>query len=260
MLFDSHCHLTAEAFDPDRDAVLDRAASAGVDRLVTIASAPDDSREGVELARRRSGVWTTAGFHPHEASTARGRWWEEVRELLDLDEVVAVGECGLDFHYEHAPRDVQRDVFLRHVELADEAGLPLVIHSRSADEDMTAILRDVPSGVRGVLHCFTGGDALLDAALEKGFHVSFTGIVSFRRFGAAHQVRRVPEARLMVETDAPYLAPVPYRGQRNEPARVVEVARAVAGHRERTFEEVARSSTANALTFYGLEPEAPTLA
>lgn len=259
MLFDSHCHLTAPAFDPDRDAVLDRAASAGVHRLVTIASTPEDTNQGVELARRRPGIWTTAGFHPHEAASARGRWWEEVRELLELDEVVAVGECGLDFHYDHSPRSTQREVFLRQVELADETGLPLVVHSRSADEDMAAILQEVPEGVRGVLHCFTGGDALLDVALGKGFHVSFTGIVSFGRFDAAHQVKRVPEDRFMVETDAPYLAPVPHRGQRNEPAHVVEVARAVANHRERPLEEVARSSTVNALTFYGLGPEAPTL-
>ena len=252
MLFDSHCHLTADAFDGERDAVLQRARDAGVEGVVSIASTPADARDALALARRHDDVWTTAGVHPHEAGGAGEGWQDELRALLEEPAVVAVGECGLDYHYDHAPRETQRRVFAAHVELAAGTGLPLVVHSRDADADMTAVLRDLPEGVGGVLHCFTGGDALLETALEAGFHVSFTGIVSFRSWGAPHQVRAVPRGRLMVETDAPYLAPVPHRGRRNEPAFVRRVAEAVARQRDESVEELAAHTTATARRFYGL--------
>lgn len=253
MLFDSHCHLTADAFDGDRDAVLERAREAGVDGLVTVASIPADALAGLRLAEERDWVWTTAGYHPHEASRAGRGWKGEVREMLQRERVVAVGECGLDYHYDNAPRDVQRRVLAGHVEIAAETGLPLIVHSRDADDDTAAVLRDLPPGVGGVVHCFTGSDALLDAALEAGFHVSFTGIVSFRGYGAVHQVARVPADRLMIETDAPYLAPVPHRGRRNEPSFVREVAAAVASHRGESVEDVARATTRTARRFYSLD-------
>lgn len=253
MLFDSHCHLTAEAFDGDRDAVLSRAHEAGVEGLVTVASTPADTLKGLRLAEARDWVWTTSGYHPHQAALAGDGWEEEVRGMLQQERVVAVGECGLDYHYDNAPRDVQRRVFAGHVEIAAGTGLPLVVHSRDADDDMAAVLRALPSGVRGVIHCFTGSDALLDAALDAGFHVSFTGIVSFRGYGAAHQVARVPADRLMIETDAPYLAPVPHRGRRNEPAFVREIAVAVATHRDEPIEDVARATNRTARRFYGLD-------
>lgn len=257
-LFDSHCHLTSERFDGDRDDVIRRAREAGVTRIVSIASTPDDAEDAVALVEGELGLWTTAGVHPHEAEAARRGWRERVAGLLDRDGVVAVGECGLDYHYDHSPRDVQRRVFEGHLELAREAGLPLVVHSRSADDDMIAVLRDLsqePEAARvgGVLHCFTGSDALLDAALDAGFHVSFTGLVTFGSFDAHHQIRRVPRGRIMVETDAPYLAPVPHRGKRNEPARVREVAEAVARARDESFEELARHTTETACRFYGVD-------
>jgi len=257
-LFDSHCHLTSERFDGDRLEVIRRARAAGVTRIVSIASTPDDAGDALALVQGEPGLWTTAGVHPHEAESARDGWRGRVSELLGRDDVVAVGECGLDYHYDHSPRAVQRRVFTGQVELARETGLPLVVHSRSADDDMAAVLRDLSGDpeadrVRGVLHCFTGSDGLLEAALDAGFHVSFTGLVTFGSFDAEHQMARVPRGRIMVETDAPYLAPVPYRGKRNEPARVREVAEAVARARGESFEALARHTTEAACRFYGVD-------
>lgn len=253
MLFDSHCHLTAEAFDPDRVEVFARARSAGVEAMVSIASTPTDARAAISLARAHEGIWCTAGVHPHEASLGTdSAVLDEVRSLLDEPEVVAVGECGLDHHYDLSPRSVQRTVFEAQIELARETGLPLVVHSRSADAEMIDVLRTLPPGVRGVLHCFTGGDALLDAGLAAGWFVSFSGIVTFKRFDQGHQVRAVPDDRLLIETDAPYLAPVPYRGRRNEPAYVAETARTVAGLRGVSLEALALLTDRNARRFYAL--------
>jgi TatD DNase family protein len=254
MLFDSHCHLTDEAFADDRDLVLERARAAGVDGLVTIASGPRDAEAALALARAHGGVWSTAGVHPHEAQEGTPAALDRVRALLGEPEVVAIGECGLDFHYDHAPRATQRATFGAQIELAADTGMPLVVHSRDADEDMAALLRSLPGGVQGVLHCFTGGDALLDAALEAGWWVSFSGIVTFKRFDAAGQVRAVPDDRLLVETDAPYLAPVPHRGRRNEPGFVAATAEALARLRGRTVEDIATLTATNARRFYGLDP------
>lgn len=251
--FDSHCHLTDQAFDADRDAVLERARDTGVTGLVTVASTPDDAEAGLALALRHSWIRATAGIHPHAAASGSPDALERVRDLLERDPVVAVGECGLDFHYDHAPRDVQRRVFRAHVELARETGLPLVIHARSCDDDMTAAVRDLPEGVGGVLHCFTGSDTLLEAGLEAGLYISVTGIVTFGSFQAEHQVRTVPRDRLMIETDAPYLAPVPRRGRRNEPSFVPHVAEAVARIRDESVDDVAEYTTRNALRFYGVD-------
>ncbi|HSM04875.1 MAG TPA: TatD family hydrolase [Longimicrobiales bacterium] len=257
MTFDSHCHLTAEAFDADRDEVLERARAAGVVGMVCVASTPTDADAARALARDHADVWATAGVHPHEAGKAAGGRVDEVAARLDDPRVVAVGECGLEFHYDVAPRAVQLAVLEAQVELAARHDLPLVIHSRDADEDMIAVLRGLPEGVRGVLHCFTGGDALLDAALDADWYVSFSGIATFKRFAEGHQVRRVPEHRILVETDSPYLAPVPYRGKRNEPAHVVHTTRALAemrGEAPGTFgERVAR----NARALYRLGGETP---
>jgi TatD DNase family protein len=253
MLFDTHCHLTDPAFRDDLEEVLARAEAAGVRRLVTIASTPADTEDA--LTRVADGVraWTTAGFHPHEASGWSESEGERIRQLASDPRVVALGECGLDYHYDHSPRPVQRKVFDAHVEIASETGLPLVVHSRSADADTAAVLRSLPAGVRGVLHCFGGSGELLDAALPAGWYVSVTGLVTFRRFDGGDWLRAIPEDRLMVETDAPYMAPVPDRGKRNEPAWVARVAEAVAHHRAQSLQDVERYTTANAARFYGLE-------
>jgi TatD DNase family protein len=252
MTFDSHCHLTAEAFDADRDDVLDRARAAGVSGMVCIASTPEDADAARALAARHPDVWATAGVHPHESGTVSGDWVAAVAARLEDPRVVAVGECGLEFHYDVAPREVQIGVLEAQIGLAETHGLPLIIHSRDADEDMIRVLRELPAGVRGVLHCFTGGDALLDAALEADWYVSFSGIATFKRFDGGDRVRRVPGDRILVETDSPYLAPVPFRGKRNEPAHVIHTTRVVAELRGEDPGAFGAQVVWNARAFYRL--------
>ncbi|MDT8435652.1 MAG: TatD family hydrolase [Gemmatimonadota bacterium] len=250
-LFDSHCHLTAAAFAGERAEALHRAAEAGVGELVTIASDPADAAEAVRLARAHPGVHASAGLHPHAAEALGDAALADLRRLLAEPEVVAVGETGLDFHYDHAPRGVQCESFEAHLELARETDLPVVVHSREAEEETAARIRAAP-GVRGVLHCFTGSARLLEAGLEAGWYVSFSGIVTFRGFDGADLVRRVPDDRLLIETDSPYLAPVPRRGRRNEPALLVHTCAAVAALRGASTEDLAELTRRNARAFYGL--------
>jgi TatD DNase family protein len=252
-VFDSHLHLTAELFDEDVDEVVARAQAAGVSRMVTIATDPADGWTALAVTRRHAGVvGCTAGLHPHDASAWRTDTADSLRTLLTEPDVVAVGETGLDFHYDHSPREIQRAAFEAQLDLATEADLPVVVHSRDADDEMRDVLRHRGGDVRGVLHCFTGGDALLDAGLEAGWWVSFGGIVTFRSFDAPEQVRRVPWERLMIETDSPYLAPVPRRGRRNEPAFLPHVCERVAELRGARTDETAVRTTDAALSFYGL--------
>ncbi|MEK9506873.1 TatD family hydrolase [Gemmatimonadota bacterium Y43] len=252
MLFDSHCHLTADAFDDDRELVLARARDVGVRGMVTIASDADDAEAALAWAAQHDGVWSTAGVHPHAAERATPEALRRVRDLLDHPSVVAVGECGLDFHYDNAPRDAQFAAFRAQIRMAGETGLSLVVHSRDADVEMIRELRGDAGAVTGVLHCFTGGDALLDAALEADWYVSFSGIATFKRYEGGDQVRRVPADRLLVETDSPYLAPVPHRGRRNEPAFVAHTAAVVAEMRGLEVDELSELTRRNAHRFYGL--------
>lgn len=252
MYFDSHCHLTDERLAGDVDAVLGRAREAGVTRLVTIGADLKDARAAVELAGRSVGVWAAVGIHPHVADGADSGAFSELVDLAGGEDVVALGETGLDYHYDHAPRDAQRRSFLRHLELAVELSLPVVVHSRSADADTAAVIRDAGAGVRGVLHCFTGGRALLEVALEAGWYVSFSGVVTFRNYDGADLVRLVPPDRLLIETDSPYLAPVPLRGKRNEPAFLPHVAAGIASILDEPVDRVATRTTENACRFYGL--------
>ncbi len=263
-MIDSHCHLTDRRFDEDRNAVLRSAFAAGVTAVVTIASDVSDSEAVADLVAKEAAVdggahpplRGTAGIHPHEAAAAPPGAVERIREIISTRPgIVAVGETGLDFFYDHAPREAQIRLFEAHIELATDLGVPVVVHSRSADEETKAVLRNAGPAVTGVLHCYTAGDELLDAGLSAGWYVSFSGIVSFKKFDGAHQVRRVPRDRLLVETDAPYLAPVPFRGKRNEPAFVEHVVRAVADHRGEEAEDVARYTASNAARFYGIEAE-----
>lgn len=264
MLIDTHCHLTDERYGDDLSEVLARAKEAGVGGVVAVASDLEDAAEVSRLPKRGAGegeaggswpdLWGTVGVHPHEAGNApRG-----LRELLLArssagGSVVALGECGLDYHYDFSPRPVQRRVVGVHVEAAAESGLPLVVHCREAERDVMDVLRDAgEAGVRGVLHCFAGDDELLDTALEEGWLVSLTGLVTFSSFEGAGAVQRVPSDRYMLETDGPYMAPVPRRGRRNEPAFLPHIRDEVARIRGQTPTEVERDTTENARRFFHL--------
>jgi TatD DNase family protein len=266
MLIDSHCHLTDSQFDDDRRQVLIRAGLAGVRRILTVASDRSDAEQIAGYLSERYGVdrvpeqedgvpqvWGTAGVHPHEAEKAVPGDLDAIRALVETEpRIVAVGETGLDFYYDHSPRDAQEGLFREHLALAQGLGLPVVVHSRSCDEAMIRILREWGTRVQGVLHCYTGGGELLQTALAVGWMVSFTGLITFKTYDGAELVRAVPRGRLMVETDAPYLAPVPHRGRRNEPAFVAEVAKGLAAIREESLEEVLEYSSENAIRFFGL--------
>ena len=236
-MIDSHCHLADDAFVEDLEGVIGRARAGGIERALCILSA-GDTKESTAAARVRA-LWPevkfSVGIHPHKAGDFAGRL-DAARTCL-VDGIAAeggraIGEIGLDYHYDFSPRDVQQAVFRTQVELAIERSLPVIIHTREATDDTFAILRDAGSALRGVFHCFTGDRAMARAGLDLGFYISFAGIVTFSRAEELREVAKlVPDDRLLVETDAPYLAPVPYRGKRNEPAFVARVVDAVAALR-----------------------------
>jgi TatD DNase family protein len=251
-LIDTHAHLADERILPHVDEVVERARAAGVDTIVAIATGVEDARVVAGLAERFPGVFATAGIHPHAASTADEDAFVAVRALLDHPRVVAIGEAGLDYHYDFAPRERQRESFLRHLELGRETGLPVIVHAREADEDLRALLREGGVGTRGVLHSFSSGRALLEDALALGWYASFSGMVTFKKYEGADLLRLVPPDRILVETDSPYLAPVPHRGKTNEPAFVAATARVAAQLRDEDPDELAARTTANARTLFRL--------
>ena len=252
MYFDSHCHLTDERFVGESSTVTERAREAGVDRFVIIGSNEEDAAKALDIATELE-MWSTAGIHPHEA-TRHPDGFDRVREMVEMEErVVAVGETGLDYYYDNAPRRIQRESFDRHLALAAEAGKPVVVHSRDADADTISMIRGAGDDVVGVLHCFAGAPALFEAGVEAGWYISFSGLITFRSYQTKELVAATPADQLLIETDAPYLAPVPHRGSRNEPAYVVDVARAVAELRDEPLKTVAETTTRNALTFYQLD-------
>jgi TatD DNase family protein len=249
-LFDSHCHLTDSAFAGEVDAVIERARQAGVRGMVTIASDLEDSRVAEDTAREHAGIWWTAGIHPHAAGNAGADARLRLTDRLARTGAVAVGEAGLDYHYDYAPREAQRQVFSMQMEVAAELGLPIIVHSREAEADTAAVIRAAGSTVAGVLHCFTSGPALLEAGLTAGWFVSFAGLITFRRYQDADLLRAVPEDRLLLETDSPYLAPTPLRGKRNEPSFLVHTCEAAAAIRGVSSADLAAATTANAYAFY----------
>jgi TatD DNase family protein len=259
MLIDSHCHLTDDRYREDRWEVLGRALEAGVGRIVTVCSHAADTQRIQRLldeAEGREGIPSlagTAGIHPHDAEGAKPGDLETIRRVAEGDaRIVAVWETGLDFHYDHSPRELQESLFRDHLELADALGLPVVVHSREADGLTGRILREWAGRVRGVLHCFTGGAELLQTALGLGWMVSFTGIITFKKYDGGDLVRSIPRDQLMVETDGPYLAPVPFRGRRNEPSYVARVAEELGAIRGEDPEVVRGYTTENAVRFFSL--------
>ncbi len=249
-LIDSHCHVDSEQFNDDREAVIERALAAGVEHMVAIGSGdgPPDVEAGIRLADRYPAFYATIGVHPHDASKATTETYRRLAELAAHSKVVALGEMGLDYHYDHSPRHVQRDVFVEQMRIARDARKPVVIHTRRAWEDTIALLREhwAPTGIGGIMHCFSEGPREAEQALAIGFHISFAGIVTFPKATATQEAARItPADRLLIETDAPYLAPVPKRGKRNEPAYVVETARKLAELRGVTLEEIAQTTADN---------------
>jgi len=256
-LVDSHAHLDFEDFQGDIDAVVDRARAAGVERIVAVGlwRAPGDFGNALDLARSRPGVFAaTAGIHPHDCARVPEADWERSARLAADPAVVAVGETGLDYHYDLSPREVQRESFRRSIQIARAAGKPLVVHVREADLDCAALLREegIPAA-GGVMHCFTGDWAAARTYLDLGLHISVAGIVTFKAADAIRDaVRRIPRGRLLVETDSPFLAPEPFRGRRNEPAHVVHVAAKVAELWGVTPVEAAEITTGNVVRLFRL--------
>lgn len=252
MTVDTHCHLTDTRFDDDRAEVIARARDAGLDFVVTIGTQNSDLDAVIALAEQYDNVFATVGIHPHSAEQATPEALARVRELAQHPRVVGIGETGLDFFYDNAPREMQRESFRKQIGIARDLDLPLVVHSRSADEDTIDLIRSEGWG-KGILHCFSGGEALLDAALELGWYISFAGMITFSKWDQAELLRRVPDERILVETDSPYLSPAPERGKRNEPARVQLIAGRAAELRGIDPDALREMTTANARRVYGID-------
>jgi TatD DNase family protein len=245
MLVDSHCHLDFPDFVPEREAVIERARAAGIGTMVTICTRLDEFPTVRAIADAHDDIWCSVGVHPHEAADHATTTADELATLAAHPRVIGIGETGLDFHYDHSPRDAQERIFRAHIAAARASGSPLIVHAREADAEIARILKE-EGATAGVLHCFSSGRALAEAALDLGFYISVSGIVTFKNADELRGiVRDVPLDRLLVETDAPYLAPVPYRGKRNEPAFVAATATAVAAVKGVAPEMLAAATTDN---------------
>jgi TatD DNase family protein len=255
MIFtDSHCHVTMSE-SAEADAVLARARAGGVRGFVVPGTKLDDAPKAIAVASRHPDVWAAVGFHPHEAKDCSDAAFAEIERLASHDRVVAIGEMGLDYHYDHSPREVQREVFLRHVDLARRLDLPLIIHNRESTDDLLALLTSSEArGVRGILHSYTESAEVARRLVDLGFWISFSGIVTFRSADSLRDAARaVPHDRVLIETDTPYLAPVPYRGKENEPAFVVKVAEQLAALWNVDLSEVAERTTAAFESVFGVK-------
>jgi len=249
-LVDSHAHLDDRAFAKDRAAVIARAFGEGIG-VITIGADLASSREAVRLAKRHRGIWATVGVHPHDAKAVTKDVLSELEELAV--NAVGVGEIGLDYYRDLSPRDVQRRVFVAQLELAARVDLPIAIHNRESTDDLLAVLRERSVAHRGVIHSFLGDRALAQTLLDFGFHLGIGGPITFPKNGALRDaVRAIPLDRILVETDCPYLTPVPYRGRRNEPAYVRYVAEAIAELKSLAIEEVSRQTTENVRSLFGV--------
>jgi TatD DNase family protein len=256
-MIDTHCHLEMSAFDGDTDEAIERAQRAGVVKIITIGSSAESIEKAVALTGKYACVYAAIGIHPHDAKLFTPAIYRQIIDLSSNKKVVAIGETGLDYHYKHSPVDIQREVFIKHIELAKETNLPVIIHSREASDDVVSIIRD-ENVSSGVLHCFSGDEKMAAAVMSAGLYISLSGTVTFKNAAALRAVAgTIPDNCLLVETDAPYLAPAPYRGKRNEPAYVTITARAIAELRGVSYEDIDRITTLNANRLFGLEPERP---
>jgi len=257
VLFDSHVHLDTRAFDDDREAVISRARQSGVDLMIEIAGSDvgeGSLDRGIKLAEDFDFIYAAIGLHPHEASIFNKDLEQRLITLSSHPKVVAWGEIGLDYHYNYSPPEVQRSVFKRQLEIAANRSLPVIIHTREAEDETIEILSEFSPSLSGVMHCFTGSTKLAEAALNLGFYISFSGVLTFKNAGELREIAsQAPLDRLLVETDCPYLAPVPHRGKRNEPAFVVETAKEIARLRSVSFETIAEATTSNSQRLFGIQ-------
>jgi TatD DNase family protein len=253
MLIDSHAHLDMDEFEGDLTEVLSRALESGVGKIISVGIDLPSSAKALELATKHDYIYSTVGCHPHNADEADARVLKGLTELAAKPGVVAWGEIGLDFFRRHSPPQRQIEVFERQLDLARELGLPVIIHDREAHEQLYEILGKKKSSLTGVVHCFSGDYPLAQALLDMGFYISFPGTDTYKKAAVVREVAsRIPLERLLVETDAPYLAPVPYRGKRNEPAFVKYTAQEIARLRGMDFQELARATSENATTLFNL--------
>ncbi len=253
-LIDTHCHLDMQDYQDDIDQVLAKALNLGVKRIITVGIDLDSSRAAIRLAEKYPGVFATVGVHPHNVALLKDHDYEELAVLAKKSEVVAYGEIGLDFYYDHAPADVQIAHFGRQVDLAKQLDLPLVVHDREAHAEVLEILANAyPFKATGVMHCFSGDSAFAEAVIDLGFYVSIPGVITFKKAETLQEaVRNIPLERIILETDGPFLAPEPRRGRRNEPALLLFTAEKVAELKGLTLKEVAEVSTANAEKLFRL--------
>jgi len=258
MFTDSHAHIDGPEFDADREEVLKRAQDAGVSVILNVGTGDPHSgtfERAVELGRTHENIYTAIGTHPHDARLYDDAAEQKIKTLLQNERVIAWGEIGLDFHYDNSPRDVQVDVFKRQLRAAREYDVPVIIHTREAESETIEILRSEYAGTKraGIFHCFSGSLELAQAALELGFMISFSGILTFNKADDLREVaQHVPLARMLIETDCPYLSPIPHRGKRNEPAYVIEVARCLGQLYDVELEAMAYLTSDNFRRFFGL--------
>ena len=257
MLIDTHCHLDFPDFAPERDAVVARAKAAGLGRIITISTKVAEFPAISAIAEAYDEVYCTVGTHPHEAHVEAEASVEQLVDLASHPKCVGIGEAGLDYHYDRAPRDLAARVFRTHIAAARKTGLPIVIHARDADDDIAAILEDemAKGPFKALLHCFTASQRLAERAIAIGLFISFSGVLTFKKSEELREIARsVPQDRLLVETDAPFLAPVPFRGKRNEPAFVAETAKVLADVRGMSQSDLAALTTRNALGLFDKMP------
>lgn len=252
MLIDTHAHLEMLEGVPD---VIQRARDSSVGRILAVSSDLPSSKRSVEISRNFADVYAAVGIHPHEATSLNDGIFPEIENLAGAQKVLAVGETGLDYHYMHSPREAQIYSFRRHIELAKRVRLPLVIHVRDAHEDVLGVLREENTrGVSAVIHCFTGDYQTAKRYIEEGFYISFSGVITFKNAEEIREAaRKIPSEMMLIETDSPYLAPIPFRGKRNEPAYVKYVAQKIAELRGVSFEEIEEQTTANARNLFSFD-------
>lgn len=254
-LIDTHCHLEMKAFQKDREEVLSRAANEGIAYIINAGSDERGNIDGLRIAAEHEQVYASVGIHPHDAESLDTSLFKNIRAWIQKPKVVAIGEIGLDYHYLHSSKEAQINSFRKQLALARESDLPVIVHSREARDDTLRILGEEGKELKGVLHCFSGDQEMANTAVKMGFHISFAGPVTFKNAGALRKTAKtIPDERILVETDAPYLSPVPMRGKRNEPSYVRYTAQALADVRGVSEEDIARIVTLNAKMLFSIGP------